>query len=63
MKKNIMICTCRSEVICSVTREYEGQLRKVLLLKENLSKPTDPSVSSLRLTGELQLVFFLSGYL
>lgn len=41
-------------------REYEGQLRKLLLPKENLSKLTDPSVSSLRLTGELQIVFKFS---
>lgn len=56
-----MIRTCKSEAICSVARECEGQLRKVLLLEENLSKPTEPSVSSRRLTGELQLVFVFSG--
>lgn len=55
-----MICRYKSEVIWSMVREYEGQLRKLLLPKENLSKLTDPSVSSLRLTGELQIVFKFS---
>lgn len=41
-------------------REYEGHLRKLLLLKENLSKSIDPSVSCLRQMGELQVIFKFS---
>jgi len=43
-----------------MVREYEGHLRKELRLKENLNKPIDPSGSSLRLTGEVQIVLKFS---
>lgn len=41
-------------------RQYDRPRRKELLLKTNISKSVDPSISSLRLTGELQVVFKLS---